>query len=52
LQALVYSTTGLNRCPPKQFDAIDVDALRAQTNSRLVWNKPSQSARERIQGSG
>jgi hypothetical protein len=36
-QALVYNTIGLSRCPPEQFDAIDVDALRAETGSDVVW---------------
>jgi hypothetical protein len=36
-QAMVYNTIGLSRCPPGQFDAIDVDALCAETSSDLVW---------------
>ena len=39
-EALVYNTTGLNRCPPEQFDAIDVDLLRKQTQSDIVWKNP------------
>ena len=40
LEALVYNTTGLNRCPPEQFDAIDVDMLAKETESDAVWKNP------------
>lgn len=36
-QATVYNTIGLSRCPPGLFDAIDVDAPRAETSLELVW---------------
>lgn len=39
-EALVYNTTGLNRCPAEQFEAVDVDALREQTHSDMVWKNP------------
>ena len=39
-EALVYNTTGLNRCPTEQFEAIDVDALRVETHSDVVWKNP------------
>jgi hypothetical protein len=40
LTALVYNTTGLNDCPPEQFDAIDTESLRRETNSAMVWKNP------------
>lgn len=40
LDALVFNTTGLNQCPPEQFDAIDVDALAKETESDAVWKNP------------
>jgi hypothetical protein len=40
LTGLVYNTTGLNKCPPSRFSAIDVNALRAETQSSLVWKNP------------
>lgn len=40
LQALVYNTTGFNRCPAEQFEAIDTDALAKETGSDLVWRNP------------
>jgi hypothetical protein len=39
-EALVYNTTGQNRCPAEVFDAIDVVALAAETGSDLVWKNP------------
>lgn len=38
--ALVFNTTGLNQCPPEQFDAIDVDTLAKETESDAVWKNP------------
>ena len=40
LAALVFNTTGLNQCPPEQFDAIDVDTLAKETGSDAVWKNP------------
>ena len=40
LEALVFNTTGLNQCPPEQFDAINVDTLANETESDLVWKNP------------
>ncbi len=40
LDALVFNTTGLNECPPEQFDAIDVDTLAKETESDAVWKNP------------
>lgn len=39
-EAVVYNTIGLNRCPVELFEAIDVEALRAETDSALVWKNP------------
>ena len=40
LNALVFNTTGLNECPPEQFDAIDMDVLAKETGSDVVWKNP------------
>ena len=40
LDALVFNTTGLNQCPPEQFDAIDVDTIAKETESDAVWKNP------------
>lgn len=40
LDALVYNTVGLNRCPKDAFEAIDVAAVAAQTGSDVVWKNP------------
>lgn len=39
-EALVYNTTGLNRCPVAQFEAINVEELRTETHSDKVWKNP------------
>ena len=36
-QALVYSTIGVSRCPPGQFDAVDVGVLCAEAGWDLAW---------------
>jgi hypothetical protein len=40
LEALVYNTIGLNRCPEDTFEAIDVEKLKEETGSLLVWKNP------------
>lgn len=39
-QALVYNTTGLNRCPAEVFNAIDIEQVARDTGSDLVWKNP------------
>ena len=39
-EAVVYNTSGLNRCPAEQFEALDVDALREETGYDIVWKNP------------
>lgn len=40
LDALVYNTIGLNRCPKEVFEAIDVTAVASETGSDVVWKNP------------
>jgi hypothetical protein len=38
--ALVYNTTGVNRCPADAFEAVDVDRVAEATGTDLVWKNP------------
>jgi hypothetical protein len=38
--ALVYNTTGRGPCPDEEFAALDVDQLRSEQGSDLVWKNP------------
>ena len=40
MEALVYNTTGLNDCPPGQYNPMDAKVLAQQTKSDVVWKNP------------
>jgi hypothetical protein len=40
LEALVYNTTGLNRCPTETFNALDAEALAKQGGFDIGWRNP------------
>jgi len=40
LNAQVYNTTGLNNCPPDQFDQIALKQLAQETGAYMVWKNP------------
>ncbi len=40
LNAAVYNTTGLNECPPDQFDPIELKRLKKETGAYMVWKNP------------